>query len=284
MPTTHGPTYGHCVERDAIVTRMNHDGDRLREGRQMATQAQVHIAYDDVGTGDPAIVFVHGLFANRTYYATQVRHIAQRHRVVNIDLRGHGESDIPTEGYSLDILADDVARACDEAGVRRAVLCGHSMAVALRVATRRPDLAAGVVLLDGTVLIRPEPLRGLVALGPALDTDAWHDAALAYFMRVAAGAADRVRADISRAPRCYPAPLIRDIADSNATGSDARELASLTCPLMYVHGTMPTDLERLRQLQPDAIVEAIPNAGHWVMLTAPAEVNALLDRFLEVIA
>jgi pimeloyl-ACP methyl ester carboxylesterase len=83
----------------------------------MATEQKLHIAYDDVGTGDPAVVLLHGLFENRTPYAAQVRHLAQRRRVLNIDLRGHGESDIPEEGYSLDVLADDVARVCDEAGV-----------------------------------------------------------------------------------------------------------------------------------------------------------------------
>lgn len=249
----------------------------------MATQAKVHIGYDIVGTGDPTVVFIHGLFGDRSYYDAQARHLAKRHRVLSIDVRGHGESDVPQDGYSLDIVADDVARVCDEAGVTRAVLCGHSVAVALRTAVRRPDLAAGVVLLDGAVLIRPEPLRGLLALGPALETDGWRDAALTYFMRFAGPAAERVQIDISRAPRAYAAPLVRDIADSNANGSDAREIAALTCPLMYVHGTMPTDLDRLRQLQPDAIVEAIPGVGHWVMLTAADTVNTLLDRFLEVI-
>jgi pimeloyl-ACP methyl ester carboxylesterase len=42
-------------------------------------------------------------------------------------------------------------------------------------------------------------------------------------------------------------------------------------------------LKRLRELQPEAIIEEIGGVGHWQMLTAPDQVNALLDRFLEVI-
>jgi pimeloyl-ACP methyl ester carboxylesterase len=42
-------------------------------------------------------------------------------------------------------------------------------------------------------------------------------------------------------------------------------------------------LERLQGIQPDAIIEEIPGAGHWQMLTAPEGINALLDRFLEAI-
>jgi pimeloyl-ACP methyl ester carboxylesterase len=249
----------------------------------IAKEQKVHIAYDDVGNGAPAVVLVHGLFENRTYYEAQVQHLAQRHRVLNIDLRGHGESDIPEQGYSLGVLADDVARVCDEAGVTSAVFCGHSMALALKAAVRRPDLAAGVVLLDGALLMRPEAQQGLGQLVQALDTDAWRDALLGFFPRVAGPAADRVRADVSAAPRCYAAPLIRDILDSDTMGNSADELAAVSCPLMYVHSQMPADLDRLRELRPDAIIEEIPGVGHYSMLTASGQVNALLDRFVEAI-
>jgi len=245
----------------------------------MFTEQTLHIAYDDVGNGDPAIVLLHGLFADRTYYQAQVRHLSRRHRVLNVDLRGHGDSAIPEQGYSLDILADDVVRVCEQAGVNRAVFCGHSMAVALRVALRRPALAAGLVLLDGVVLLPPavrEQQRGLVQ---ALQTDGWREALLGFFPSVAGAAAERVRADISAMPRYYVEPIMRDIVSSNS----AEELAALRCPLLYVHSHMPADLERLRQVQHDAIIEEIPGAGHWSMLTAPDRVNALLDQFLEVI-
>lgn len=100
------------------------------------------------------------------------------------------------------------------AGVRRAVFCGHSMALALKVAVRRPDLAAGVVLLDGALLLRPEAQQGIGQLVQALDTDACRDALLGFFARAAGPAADRVRVDVSAAPRCYAAPVMRDILDS----------------------------------------------------------------------
>jgi pimeloyl-ACP methyl ester carboxylesterase len=245
----------------------------------MLTEQNTHIAYDDLGQGDPVIVLLHGLFANRTYYAAQASHLARRQRVLNIDLRGHGESEIPEEGYSLDILADDVVRVCDEVGVTRAVFCGHSMAVALKAALRRPDLAAGVVLLDGAVLLPPEVREQQGQLIRVLQTDGWREALLGFFPGVAGPAAERVRADISAVPRFYAAPILRDIASSDM----AEELAALGCPLMYIHSEIPTDVERLRELQPDAIIEAIPDVGHYQMLSAPDRLNALLDRFLEVI-
>lgn len=250
----------------------------------MSIEQKLHIAYDDIGSGDPTVVLIHGMFANRTYYSAQAEHLAARARVLNIDLRGHGESDVPEQGYSLELLADDVARLCDERGITRAVFCGHSMPVALRVAIRRPDLAAGVVLLDGVVLMQPAATEGQRRLVQALESDAWRDALLGFFPTVAGPAAARIRAELAVVPRCYAAPILRDIIAASDTGRDAEELTMLRCPLMYVHSQVPTMVDRLREIQPDAIVEEIPGVGHWQMLTAPERVNALLDRFLEVIA
>lgn len=243
----------------------------------MAMVQKVHIAYDDIGAGDPAVVLLHGLFGNRSYYAAQAHHLSARHRVLNMDLRGHGESDVPDSGYSLDVLADDVIRGCEEAGVRRAVFCGHSFPVALRVVARRPDLAAGLVLVDGVVLLPLTERQTQAGFADVLETDIWREALLGFFGGIAAGAAERVRADIAAAPRVYAAPMMRDIASSDY----ADELASVRCPIMYVHARVPTDLDRLRALRPDAIVETIANVGHWPMLTAPDELNTALDRFLK---
>lgn len=245
----------------------------------MTTEQKVRIAYEDIGTGYPTVVLLHGLFENRSYYAAQAQHLATRHRVLSIDLRGHGDSDVPEQPYSLAVLADDVIRVCEEARVTRAVFCGHSMAVALKVAVRRPDLAAGLVLLDGAVLMPPEVRSQLDQLVAALQTDNWREALLGFFPSVAGPAAERVRADISVVPRAYAEPILREIASSDF----ADDLLTLSCPLMYVHSQIPSDMGRLRAMRPDAVIEEMPGVGHYQMLAAPERVNALLDRFLETI-
>jgi pimeloyl-ACP methyl ester carboxylesterase len=179
-----------------------------------------------------------------------------------------------------------VARVCDEAGVTRAVFCGHGLAVALKVAVHRPDLSAGVVLLDGAVLMPPPVLAKLGQLVQALEPDGWREALLGFIARGAGAAAERVRADIAAAPRLYGRPILRDIIIASCTDAGhchAGELAALRCPLLYVHSQIPTDLKRLRELDPDIMIEEIPDAGHYQMLTAPKQIYALLDRFLEVI-
>ncbi len=52
---------------------------------------------------------------------------------------------------------------------------------------------------------------------------------------------------------------------------------------MYVPAKAPSDLQRLLELQPDALVGQVVGSGHYLMLSVPDQVNAMLDRFLELV-
>ena len=56
------------------------------------------LAYSEEGRAAPAFVFVHGWCCDRSFFAPQAAHFAGRHRVVSVDLRGHGQSDAPLLG------------------------------------------------------------------------------------------------------------------------------------------------------------------------------------------
>ena len=77
----------------------------LREVRRDGTA----LAYAEAGVGAPTLVFVHGWTCNRTHFAPQVAQFAPRHRVIAVDLRGHGASDAPEQRYTISGFADDVA-------------------------------------------------------------------------------------------------------------------------------------------------------------------------------
>ena len=81
------------------------------------TRNGVRLAYDDRGAAEPIIVFVHGWTCDRWFFAPQVEHFARRHRVVSVDLRGHGESDKPSGPYSIGVYADDIAYLIDQLGL-----------------------------------------------------------------------------------------------------------------------------------------------------------------------
>ena len=245
------------------------------------------IAYESAGAGEPAMVFIHGVFQDRSYFRPQQAHFSRHRRVVTPDLRGHGASGAPAE-VTVDDFAADVIAVADDAGIESAILCGHSMggAVALKVASARPDLVCGIAMLDGAVLF-PEPVRqaGLGSLVPALGTDKWMDALRGYFSGRILDPLDppeltgRVLAALGGARPDFARSFFSSLFESDY----AADLEKAACPILYVHAKAPADLKRFAELRPDAMLGQVVGSGHFLNLTVPEQVNAMLDRFVEIV-
>jgi pimeloyl-ACP methyl ester carboxylesterase len=92
-----------------------------------ATSADgVPVRYDGYGAGGPAIVFVHGWSCDRGYWDGQVAHFAERHRVVTVDLAGHGESGLGRTAWTIPSFGEDVVAVVDRLELSDMVLAGHS--------------------------------------------------------------------------------------------------------------------------------------------------------------
>src|SRR5581483_8264670 len=86
------------------------------------------IAYDDHGMGLP-VIFLHAFPLNRNMWNGELTALLgeERYRLVALDWRGFGESDIVNEVSTMEMFADDVAGVMDALGMQDAVLCGLSM-------------------------------------------------------------------------------------------------------------------------------------------------------------
>jgi len=87
----------------------------------------ISIAYEVLGAGTPALVFVHGWSCDRTYWRHQLPHFAERHVVVAVDLAGHGDSQAGRAEYTMPAYGQDVAAVANQLGLEEIVLVGHSM-------------------------------------------------------------------------------------------------------------------------------------------------------------
>jgi pimeloyl-ACP methyl ester carboxylesterase len=104
------------------------------------------------GSGAVPFVLVHGLSSNALLWDELATVLAGAgHEVAAVDLRSHGESDAPPDGYDTTTAAEDVATVCAALGLTRVVVAGQSWGgnVVVRLATRHPDLVAAVGLVDG---------------------------------------------------------------------------------------------------------------------------------------
>lgn len=104
---------------------------------------------------DTALVLLHGYCGSSAYWEKIVDELAASFRIIAPDARGHGSSSSPDdETYSMELYADDLAGLLDSAGVRQAVLLGHSLGgyIALAFAERYKDKLAAFGLIHSTSL------------------------------------------------------------------------------------------------------------------------------------
>jgi 3-oxoadipate enol-lactonase len=109
------------------------------------------IAYDDHGIGQP-VIFLHAFPLNRSMWSDVMVALLneQRFRLVALDWRGFGESEISVDRSTMELLADDVAGLMDVLGMQQAVLCGLSMGgyVAFAFLRKYPERVRGLILAD----------------------------------------------------------------------------------------------------------------------------------------
>ena len=236
------------------------------------------LAIRESGRGAP-VVLLHGEGLDASIWDG----LALSGRVLAVDLRGHGGSEVTESPYAMGALVRDVEAALDDREVKEAVLVGHALGgmIAQALAVKRLDLVRGLVLTGSAAK------RGTAAQ--------WHAEAEAVAERgMEAVAADRARIWVPR--RGDPRPLHDRLlrcdprgyrgACTAIAGTDMMAAtATLRLPALILAGTedraVPPDLAReTAQLIPGAEVALLRGAGHVAALDAADEVTQRVAGFL----
>jgi len=111
----------------------------------------LNVSYFDVGENElPAIVFIHGFPFNKSMWETQILELKNEFRVIAYDVRGHGDSDIGTDDFSIEIFVTDLIALLKELRIDKVTVCGLSMGgyIALNAITTYPEKFSALILSD----------------------------------------------------------------------------------------------------------------------------------------
>jgi|SRR5262245_6511631 len=245
----------------------------------------VTLAYEDQGAGKPTLVFVHGWTCNRTFFAAQAAHFAGRHRVVSVDLRGHGDSDKPRDPYPVSAYADDIAFLVDRLGLGRVVAVGHSMGglTVLQFAAAYPDQVAGIVMVDPAPLVFPPELRaaidGVISAIEAGDQEPRRQFIVSKMFlptsdrKLVAG----VLAVMMATPSHVAVSAMKGVLAFDGPAVAAR----CKVPALHVAATPPLNPPHLMSERLPGVVNGwTVGAGHFNMMEVPDQVDAMIEAFL----
>ncbi|XXF75649.1 alpha/beta hydrolase [Myxococcaceae bacterium GXIMD 01537] len=256
-----------------------------------ARSGGVRIHYDDVGQGEPALLFLPGWATRRSVFDPLRPALGARHRLLVMDLRGHGESGQAGD-FDSDALVEDALGVVEASGAGRIVPVALSHAGWLAIALRRRlgERVAGLVLLDWLVLDPPPPFLDVLA---GLQTDRWRETRDALFGMWLTGVDSRevirfVREDMGAFPEEMWRRAAREISRAYASaGSPLQALTTLVPPVPTLHlYSQPEDpafrlgQESFADSHPWFQAVKLRGHSHFPTLEVPGEVAAGIERFV----
>ncbi|KPP89578.1 MAG: 3-oxoadipate enol-lactonase [Rhodobacteraceae bacterium HLUCCA08] len=237
-------------------------------------------------SGDgPPVLFLHALGLDHTIWADVMGQMPN-HRLIAMDLRGHGASDAPPPAYAMGALIADAEAVLEAAEARDAVVIGISLGgmIAQGLAVKRLDLVRALVLSNTAARFgQPGPWQDRAALVQAQGMAAIEETTLTrWFGRGASGPA----VDAARA-------LLRDCDPQGYAGGCTAiagtdfytPTSGLRLPTLGIagdrDGSTPPDLVReTLELIPGSDVRLMRRSGHLPCLDAPEAMAALIRDFL----
>ena len=247
---------------------------------RVASADGVEIAYTARGAGSVALIFIHGGLADRTFWAPQLDGLADRFRVVALDLAGHGESGRGRASYTIGAWAEDVRAIVEALHLDRVVLIGNSLGgpVALEAAHLIPGHALGVVGVDTLHdLTHTMDAATAHARAEAFRTDFAETCRAMVNSLFHPGKEMELRAWAERRMCATPPEVAISMMEGFGGYDTAAAARAAGVPIRAINGDLwPTRTDVNRAVVKDFDVTVIKDAGHYPMLEHPAEFNRIL--------
>lgn len=264
-------------------------------GRErFATNAEdIRIAYDDAGSGEPALLLMPGWASSRRVFAPLLPRVSKSQRVLALDWRGHGSSGDTQRDFGMAQLVDDAIAVIEASGAQSVipVALSHAGWVAIELRKRLGARIPKLVLLDWIIFDAPPPFLG--GLGALQQESSWRDVREQLFSMWRSGSenqelAEFLRTDMGAFPFEMWSRAGREIAAAyGASGSPMKALAALQPPPPVLHiYAQPDDPDLLRAQQAHAgghawfDVVKLDARTHFPMFEVPDEMATAIESFV----
>ena len=261
------------------------------------------VAYLDEGAGD-VLLLIHGIGGSSDCWRNVVHKLATRHRVIAVDLLGHGQSDKPRGDYSLGAFAVWLRDFLDALNIREVTVIGHSFGggVALQFAHQHKEYCRRLVLIssgglgpDLGRLLRMLSLPGaelvlqLVGSKPAVRVGSALRKRALSSGRESSRYSETLRAQASMSDRQSRAAFLRtlrSVVDHRGQAVCALDRLRTDLPTLIIFGDQDRCIpvahaHSAHHALPGSLLHLIPGAGHQPQVECPDTVIELVDDFID---
>lgn len=244
----------------------------------------VSLVYSAAGSGEPALIFIHGGLANRGFWDGELRRFAAGHRVIAPDLAGHGESGANRTKWGLPEFGADIRAVVEAEHLRKIIIFGNSLGgpVAIEAALLLGDRVLGVVGVDTfQTLDYVMPADQLQQRAEAFRSDYAGSLKQMVKMLFHPDADPALVADAERRMARTPPEAAYGMFLGMRAYDQGAAVRRLGVPLLAINGDLfPTDVAALRRVKADFDAVVMTHTGHYPMLERPEAFDRLVDEFV----
>ena len=249
-----------------------------------------HVQYRVYGSGEPALVLIHGWSCDSNYWREQVPEFKKKYTIVTVDLAGHGGTDGARTEWSMARFGQDVATALSAVPNQKLILVGHSMGgpVAIEAARLMKNRVIGIIGVDTFKTIgAPVPSKAQIdAILKPFEADfIGHTRTLVAEHFFAKGAnpqlANKIAYDMSLSPPKVAIPSWRATLEYDYAGP----LADVSVPIVAINSDLgePTNEVRIKKVLPKFHAVTLTGDGHFLMMEDPARFNPALETEIQLL-
>ncbi len=248
--------------------------------------------FREIGEGNETLIIIHGLFGSLDNWATLGKGFAQGRKVYLIDQRNHGKSP-HDEGFSYDLMADDLEEFMNDHDIKKATILGHSMGgkTAMKFAMKFPERIEKLIIADIGPKYYPPHHQMIIEALESVDMSqvrSRSDAEATMKQYISdPGIMMFLMKNITRSGDGYAwkmnLPVIVKNIDNVGEGLQLdEEYDGVT---LFVRGDksdyiLDEDWENIHNFFPQAKLATVKNAGHWLHAEQPKVFFELIDAYL----
>jgi pimeloyl-ACP methyl ester carboxylesterase len=261
-----------------------------------------------IGSG-PSLIILHGLYGSSDNWVTIAKQIADKYTVYLVDQRNHGRSP-HDNAHSYQLMCADLLEFITDNNIEKTILIGHSMGgkTALLFAALYPERLSGLIIVDiapaGYASLNeysPQALQHLNIIHAMLEMDfGMHKSRTEIEKTLEKSIKDTsIRQFIMKNVHREKDGQYRWKLNVNALSKALPEIMGpihlekilkgkqiIEFPILFIRGgksnyLLPSHYPEIKEYIPNALIETILNAGHWVHAEQPEEFLKTINQFLD---
>ncbi|UCZ53061.1 alpha/beta hydrolase [Bacillus shivajii] len=247
---------------------------------------EAHIYYEVEGSGEKAIVFIHPPGMGHVTFRRQKQGLQKDFKVIGVDLRGNGRSGLDDRPITMELIADDLIRVMDHAGIECAFFCGYSNggSIVQEIAIRHPSRVKGIIMIGAfsevnSFLLRNEFRSGIVA------TRLKQMPLISYVLAIAHEKDKEKLAELRDYVRRTSPAVLEQYYRMGLAYQSTERLKDIQCPVLLIYGERDDYVHHYRHLfrihcKTDVSMVLVGETGHQVPTKKGHALNHIMKEFI----